>query len=97
MDPDSFVRGGPFSGVLLAADDGPTLNAGLVAVIFQGIRTCIARKPYIFVIFQGVRTPCPPSGSASSVDSHEMLHFTTIHLVLLYLQITHLNRAFQST
>ena len=32
------------------ADDGPTLNTGLV---FQGIRTSIAKKPYIFVIFQG--------------------------------------------
>ena len=44
------------------ADDGPTLNAGLVAAIFQGIRTSIARKPYIFVIFQGGRgrTPFPP-------------------------------------
>ena len=29
------------------ADDGPTLNAVLVAEIFRGIRTCIARKPYI--------------------------------------------------
>ena len=47
------------------ADDGPTLNAGLVAVIFQGIRTCIASKSYIFVIFEvDVRTPCPASGSA---------------------------------
>ena len=35
------------------AYDGPTLNAGLVVAIFQGIPTCIARKPYIFVIFQG--------------------------------------------
>ena len=35
------------------ADDAPTLNAGLVAAIFQGIRNCIARKPYIFVIFHG--------------------------------------------
>ena len=32
-------------------------------MIFQGIRTCIAKKPYIFVIFQGDGTPCPPSGS----------------------------------
>ena len=32
------------------ADECPTLNAGLAAAIFQGIRTCIARKPYIFVI-----------------------------------------------
>ena len=45
-----------------------TLNAGLAALwIFQGIRTNIAKKPYIFVIFQcvcvgggGVWTPCPP-------------------------------------
>ena len=42
------------------ADDGPTLNTGLVAAIFQGIRTCFARKPNIFVILQGVRTNCPP-------------------------------------
>ena len=38
------------------ADDGPTLIAGLVYssfVIFQGIRTSIAKKPFMFVIFQG--------------------------------------------
>ena len=35
------------------ADDGPTLNAGLVTAIFQGIRTCIARKHYIFFYFSG--------------------------------------------
>ena len=35
------------------AVDGSALNAGLVAAIFQGIRTFIARKPNIFVIFQG--------------------------------------------
>ena len=48
------------------ADDGPTLNAGLVGAIYQGIRTCIARKPYIFVIFQGGGSglPVPRSGSA---------------------------------
>ena len=42
-------------------DDDPTLNAGLVAAIFEWIRTCNFRKPYISVIFQsgGVRTPCP--------------------------------------
>ena len=43
------------------ADDGPTLNACLVALIFQGIWTSIARKPYIFVIFQGGQDPLPPS------------------------------------
>ena len=44
------------------ADDGPPLNAGLVALwILCGIRTSIAKNTYIFVIFQGegVRTPCP--------------------------------------
>ena len=57
------------------ADDGPTLNAGLVAAIFQGIRTCIARKPYIFVKFSGGSgPPVPPSGSAhgTSADPDEM-------------------------
>ena len=29
------------------ADDGPTLNAGMVACDVQGIRTSIAKKPYI--------------------------------------------------
>ena len=28
------------------ADECPTLNAGLAAAIFQGIRTCIARKHF---------------------------------------------------
>ena len=45
-----------------SADDGQTLNAGLVAAIFQEIRTCIARKPYIFVIFQG--------GGGPDLDPH---------------------------
>ena len=35
---------------------GPTLNAGLLAAIYQRIRTCIARKPF-FVIFKGVPDP----------------------------------------
>ena len=39
------------------ADDGPILNAGLV---FQGIRTSFAKKPYICVIFQGGGVPLPP-------------------------------------
>ena len=42
------------------ADDGPTLNTGLTAAIFQGIGTYIARKPYIFVIFQGGPDPLSP-------------------------------------
>ena len=41
-------------------DDGQ--HRILYFVIFQGTRTGIAKKPYIFVIFQGsgVWTPCPP-------------------------------------
>ena len=36
------------------ADDASTLNACLVVLwFFQGIRTSIAKKPYIYVIFQG--------------------------------------------
>ena len=42
-------------------------------MIFQGIRTSIAKKPYIFVIFQGgVEPPVLPSGSA-----HDMPHTGT--------------------
>ena len=33
-------------------------------MIFQGIWTRTAKKPYIFVTFQGGPDPCPPSGSA---------------------------------
>ena len=53
-------------------DDSPTLNAGLVSfMIFQGIQTSIAKKPYIFVIFhgggRGSRSPVPLSGSAHRI------------------------------
>ena len=51
------------NGVSLACpDDDSTLNACLVALSFSGIRTDIAKKPYIFVIFQagGGGVPCPP-------------------------------------
>ena len=53
------------------ADVGPTLSAGLVACVdFQGIRTSIAKKPYIFVIFQGGGSgpPVPHPGSAHEVS-----------------------------
>ena len=44
------------------ADDGPTLSAGFV--IYQGIRTSFAKKPFDFVIFrEGSRTPAPPPPS----------------------------------
>ena len=48
------------------ADDGPTLNAGLVALwFFKGIQTSIAKQPNIFVIFQWESGPSvTPFGSA---------------------------------
>ena len=39
-----------------------------IFLIFQGIGTSIAKKPYIFVIFQGGPDPGPPSGSAHRVS-----------------------------
>ena len=54
------------------ADDGQTLNTGLVAVIFQGIRTSIAKKPYIIPVlwfFGGWEVQTP----ASSVSAHDLL------------------------
>ena len=35
------------------ANDGPTFAGSVAFAIFQGIWTCIAKKPYIFVIFRG--------------------------------------------
>ena len=62
-DPNTTISGLSMAcqrnAILLAfrwcADDGPTLNASLVALcdFFQGIRTSIAKKPCIFLIFQG--------------------------------------------
>ena len=41
-------------------------------VIFNGIRTSIAKKPYIFLIFQGGTDPLPhPSGSAHVFYVHQ--------------------------
>ena len=48
-------------------------------VIFQGIRTSIAEKPYIFEIFQGGgvrRTLSPPSGSAHDLRCLFPIPFT---------------------
>ena len=44
------------------ADDGPTSNAGLVALpFFRASGPILLENPIIF-IFQGVRISCPPSG-----------------------------------
>ena len=43
------------------ADDGPTLNAGLVALLFyRGFGQVLLKKPYIFVTFQRVSGPPVP-------------------------------------
>ena len=40
-------------------------------MVLQGIRTNIAKKPYIFVIFErGSRPPVPHSGSADGVGNN---------------------------
>ena len=68
------------------ADDGPTVNADWCFVIFQGIHTSIAKKPYILVIFRwaGSGSPVPHSGSA-----HVMVrsYFTTMSNLNLYFKI----------
>ena len=47
------------------ADNGPTLNARLVACDFSGDLDQSLLRNHIFVDFKGgVRTPCPPTGSA---------------------------------
>ena len=60
------------------AKDGPTMNAGLVALcFFQAIRTSIAKKPFIFVIFQrqtGLHVP--------PQDSPILGHFVYEYIVI---------------
>ena len=54
------ASGKPFYGVLLAGEWWPNIECWLGSfVVFQGIRTSIAKKPYIFVIFQDP-DPLPP-------------------------------------
>ena len=68
------------------ADDGPTLNTGLVALLFfRGTQTCTARKPYIFVIFGGGGPDplSPPSGSAHTEDAVYLLLSNSINYILL--------------
>ena len=87
MDPNSNISGPsstasetPFR---WRADNDPTLNASLVDAIFQGIQTCIARKPYIFVIFQwGSGPPVSPSGSAYDMQDQNSKKLVIVdHLV----------------
>ena len=60
----------PFNDVSLAGRSVHKIKCWLDRfVIFQGIWTSIAKKPYIFVIFQrGFGPPAPPSGSAHAAS-----------------------------
>ena len=62
-DPNTAING-PLSlnGVSLAGRRWPNIECCFGSfVIFQGIRTIIAKKPYIFVIFHGgTRHPATP-------------------------------------
>ena len=64
-------------GVLLACRWWPNIEFWLGSlVIFQGIRTSIAKKHYILLFFRGDGTPVPPSGSAEGI--HKRSHY--LHL-----------------
>ena len=61
-------RASDLNGISLTGDDGPTLNAGFVALCFSGDPDQYCQKLNFFCDFSGGgRTPCPPpphSGSA---------------------------------
>ena len=63
-------------------DNGPKLNLASRFVIFQGIRTSIAKKPYVFVIFKGSGPPVPP-GSAYDGTSHMLKYQSLIQTSML--------------
>ena len=59
--PSSARSETPLNGVSLAGRWWSNIECWLGRFdVLQGIRTSIAKKPYIFVIFQGVRTPNHP-------------------------------------
>ena len=74
------------NGVLLAGRCLHIIECWLGSlVIFQVIRTSIAKKPFIllFIGGGGVPTPCPPSGSAH-ID-----HECFLHLIYLIVWLLH--------
>ena len=95
-DPNNTING-PSSArqrnaVSLAGRRWPNVECWLGSfVIFQGIRTSISKKTYIFVILQGGggegRTPCPPS----SGSAHKMPKSTEPH-VLFNQQVIYTHR-----
>ena len=71
------------------ADDGPTLDAAIMLAWqicdFQGIRTSIAKKPYIFVIFHVFLSLRVVLILVKSADPDEMQHNNAFYLELHYL------------
>ena len=69
------------------ANNGPTLNAGLVVLRFvNGIQTSIAKERYTYVIFQvgggGSGPPIPTYGSAHAFVK-QALHVTGLDICYL--------------
>ena len=63
------------------ADDGTTLNVGLVALwFFRGPGPVLLRYP-LFVIFQEIRTPCLPLWIRPCACLHFSCHITTLHRI----------------
>ena len=86
------------NGISLAADDrddGPTWNAGLVALWFFRRSGPVAKEPYTFVIFQGgggdtdPLSPHPPSGSAHGLYCKNDILQTIGTLIRLLLKMIH--------
>ena len=68
----------PLDGVSLAGRWWPNIKCWLGSfVIFQGVRTSIARKPYIFVIFQGGGGSGPPVPHPTLLDPHMIIIIST--------------------
>ena len=75
------------------ADNGPTLNAGLVAACdFKGIRTSIAKNIfyifYILVIFQGggVRTLSGSAHNGATIDDEVRESGSTLIAIIIILK-----------
>ena len=57
------------------ADDGPTMNAGLVAMcLFRGSGSVLLRNPIALCLSGGVCTRCPPLWVRACVTAHFQTH-----------------------
>ena len=79
-------------------DDSHILNAGFVrgsSVIFQGVHTSNAKKPYMFVIFQELGpdplSPAPPHPSGSTY----VLTFSRLSVFMIYDFPSNVSKPFQ--